>query len=72
MSNISNLYNNRQSYYGNMMNTNNSMFNTGMGVSNSNLSSAISNNQNQQLVASGYGNAIGSIAGATAGYFANK
>ena len=71
LSNISNLYNNRQSYYGNMMNTNNSMFNLGMGTSNTNLSASVANNQNQQQVSSAWGNAIGSIAGATASYYAN-
>ena len=71
LSNISNLYNNRQSYYGNLMNTNNSMFNLGMGTSNTNLNAAVANNQNQQQVSSAWGNALGSIAGATASYYAN-
>lgn len=68
LSNISNLYNNRQSYYGNQQNTNNSMFNTGMGVSNSNLNASIASNQAAATTAAGYGSAFGSIAGAAAQY----
>lgn len=68
LSNISNLYNNRQSYYGNQQNTISSMFNTGMGVSNSNLNASIASNQAAATTAAGYGNAFGSIAGAAAQY----
>lgn len=68
LSNISNLYNNRQSYYGNQQNTISSMFNTGMGVSNSNLNASIASNQAAATTAAGYGSAFGSIAGAAAQY----
>lgn len=72
LSNISNLYNNRQSYYGNQQNTISSMFNTGMGVSNSNLNASIASNQAAATTAAGYGSAFGSIAGATAQYGAKN
>ena len=72
LSNISNLYNNRQSYYGNQQNTISSMFNTGMGVSNSNINASIASNQAAATTAAGYGSAFGSIAGATTQYGAKN
>ena len=66
LSNLGSMYSSYGSNLSSLMNQNQSIFSTGMGVSNTNLQQSISNNQAAMTAASGYGSAIGSIAGASA------
>lgn len=66
LSNTGNVYSSYGSNLTSLMNQNQSAFNLGMGASNSSLNQSIANNQNNALAAAGYGQAIGSVAGATA------
>lgn len=71
LSNLNSMYNSYGSNLTSLMNQNQQVFNAGMGVSNTNLQQSISNNQNNAMIAQGYGNLAGSVAGLGASMYAN-